>query len=120
MNKLITMVVVSILLTACGAPAITSNQSISQQAGVRLVSNELVGSQVIIDGRSGVEIVKSSLVKYTMGVAGAADAEEEGLDVYVIDLMPGMHTIIVLKNGVTILEKELYLSDGQTKELRVK
>lgn len=117
--KNIIAIVSVMFLVACGAPVNNATQGFEEFTGVIIIADTLVGKTIFIDGNQQV-ITQDQLDKYDMGIAGSKDAEIEGMDVLSLELSQGDHELVVTNDGVIIFQKNVYVSDGQLRELRIK
>jgi len=119
MKKILTILCISFFMTACGAPAINYEKGLDQKTGVRLVAASLVGKSLSVNGNS-TDISQSSLTTFTMGIVGSKDSDLEGMEVLFMELNQGSHSVVLTDAGVIVLDEEIYLSEGQIRDLRVK
>ncbi|GHD20873.1 hypothetical protein GCM10007052_30950 [Halioglobus japonicus] len=84
-----------------------------------LRSEVLVGSTITI-GESFRKVVnESDLTPYEIGVLGAKDRENENLETITLKVDEGSQRITVQKNSQVVVDKTMYFSKGQTREIRV-
>lgn len=117
--KKIAITILALLLTACGAPAKNTQQGINENTGVQIIADSLIGKVVLI-GQEQIVINEAVLERFQMGIVGSKNSELEGMDVLFLELEQGSHKITITDNGVIVFKKEIYLSDGQIRELEVK
>lgn len=116
-SKLALVLTVSILV-ACGS--VTKQESVGVEAPTRLIlkGKSLVGLEVAVGEGFSRNISRADLTPF-VGVAGAADGQDEKLERVNIRVDPGEHRVIVRKAGAVLLSKVLYFGTGQTRELRI-
>jgi hypothetical protein len=107
------------LLAGCGAYE-TRSTGIDEQTTLVVRSESLVGATVAIDDGFSMVVSEENLTKYTMGVLGAADRENEKLETITISIDPGTHRVRVSRGGNVLADKQLHFTQGQTRELRVR
>lgn len=108
------VVSLAILLAACGAPVKRTEMGLENVTQIVVVADQLVGSRVQVDDNLDVIVNKSMLDKYTMGVLGAADPAEENYQAISIKVDPGTHQLRVTSGGSVVIDKSVYVSEGQT------
>jgi len=113
MKKLI-ITALSIFLIACGAPAKRTEMGIANNTQIIVVADKLVGARLEVGTNLNVTIEKTMLDKYTKGVLGAADRPEEGMQSVTVKVDPGSHSIRLINNGQVLINKTVYVSEGQT------
>jgi len=107
------------LLAGCGAYE-ERTTGIDEQTTLVIRSESLVGATVAIDDGFSMVVAKDNLTKYTMGVLGVADRENEKLETITISVDPGTHRVRVSRGGTVLADKEFHFTQGQTRELRVR
>ncbi len=117
--KKIAITLLALLLVACGAPVNTTQLGYHEATGVQIIADTLIGKVIFVDGEQ-ILIKKGTLDRFQMGIAGSKNSELEGMDVLFLELEQGNHSLVLTDNGVILFEKEVYLSNGQVKELRIK
>lgn len=118
MKKIVAIVLMT-LLTACGAQQ-QRVSGIQEETLLVLRAEHMVGSTVAVDPSFRRVITKDDLTPYRLGVLGAADREEEGLETVTVKVEPGTRRVTVTRDGTTVMDKELYFNNGQTRELRIR
>lgn len=113
MKKIIILFAASLLM-ACGAPVKRTEMGLENVTQVVVVADTLVGSRLQVGDNLDVTIEKAMLDKYTKGVLGAADRPEEKLQSVTVKVDPGSHLIRLITNGRVVINKTVYLSEGQT------
>lgn len=108
-----------VLLAACGGQQQRAG-GIQEETMLIIRSEQLVGATVSVQPAFERVITEQDLTPYGMGVAGATDREEERLETLTIKVDAGTHRVKVTRGGNVVLDKELYFSQGQTRELRVR
>jgi hypothetical protein len=114
MMKKLFIVTLAIFLAACGAPVKRTEMGLENVTQIVVVAEKLVGSRVQVDDNLDVIVDKSMLDKYTMGVLGAADRAEENYQAISIKVDPGTHKLLVTSGGRIVIDKSIYVSEGQT------
>ena len=108
-----------VLLAGCGAYEERST-GIDEQTTLVVRSESLVGATIAIDDGFSMVVSKDNLTKYTMGVVGVNDRENEKLETITISVDPGTHRVRVSQGGTVLADKQLHFTQGQTRELRVR
>lgn len=119
MGALCMAVIVAVTLSACGAPLTRSSTGIEESTQLVIVSESLMGTEVIINGQSSGLIDRSDLERYRYGIMGSKDKREESLDRILLDVEPGDNEIRVVKEGRTIYERSMHFLQGQTREVEI-
>ena len=115
--RIIALVAGSILLTSgCGAPLQTRAIGLEQTTKLSILGKDLSGAIITINGVS-TELGKANQIPFTMGVAGSKDSPRQQLESYSIEVAPGKNKVTLRLRGQLIFEDELYLSDGQMREI---
>lgn len=108
-----------VLLAGCGAQ---QQRSYGIDENTRLVvrSEQLVGTTLTIAPSFTKTITREDLTPYEFGIGGVKDKEVQNLETITVNVTPGAHHVKVERNGVAVLEQDLYFSQGQTRELRIR
>ena len=77
----------------------------------------MTGLTVSIDEQFTMQISKADLTPYKMSILGAKNSMEENFEAATFLVDPGSRRIRVSGNGGVILEREIYFTEGQTREL---
>ena len=117
-TRLASILLAVFMLVACGAPVRTQQTSIAPKTELLLIAEVLVGAQISLNDKR-LTVTKDDLESYQYGVAGAADKSIENQEVIRLSVEPGNVLVKVRLNGAMLLEKKLYLVEGQTRELRL-
>lgn len=117
--KYISIALLSILLAACGGYQ-EKQVGLEEHAQLIIRAETLVGLQLSIEPGIEMVISKEDLTPYTMGVAGAADKEVEGLQTITLKVNPGNVRVTVRDSGRELMNREIYIATGQTRDLRVR
>ncbi len=107
----------ALALTACGARS-TNEYGLEESTGVMLVGERLEGLRIEIDDVYNRTITSDEITR-TLGAWTARRNKEEKMQRTLIEIASGRHGLKVFSDGVLILEKEVYLSDGQRLEVSV-
>lgn len=137
MLKLLSTIFAVVLMTsACGTINHTE-VGIENTSKLILRAEKLQGTQIFINNKLIIDIEKKEFVqnfkktrrpepkddrldKYRMGILGVADRDNEGLESITIEVEEGFLSLRVESMGVALIEKELYIAKGQTREVRIK
>lgn len=136
LKLLSTIFAVVVMTSACGTIEHTE-VGIENSSKLILRAEKLQGTQIYINNKLIIDIEEKyfekkykeirgsasksdSLDNYKMGVLGVADRDNEGLEAITLEVEEGFLTLLVQSEGVAILNKELYIAKGQTREVRVK
>jgi len=136
LKLLSTIFAVVVMTSACGTIEHTE-VGIENSSKLILRAEKLQGTQIYINNKLIIDIEEKyfekkfkeirrsvsksdSLDNYKMGVLGVADRDNEGLESITLEVEEGFLTLLVQSEGVAILNKELYIAKGQTREVRVK
>lgn len=131
-----TIFAVVVMTSACGTIEHTE-VGIENSSKLILRGEKLQGTQIYINNKLIIDIEEKfseknfkeirrsapkndSLDNYKMGVLGVADRDNEGLESITLEVEEGFLTLLVQSEGVAILNKELYIAKGQTREVRVR
>lgn len=117
-SRLLIVAVCAILLSGCGAAVQRESTGIQEATGVKLLAEDLTGATIVVDG-STMQVTAADLTAFRFGVLGAADRREEALDRVDLPMSPGSHDLEVRKDGRTLLRREVFISKGQVREVRL-
>jgi hypothetical protein len=112
--------IASVLLTiaACGTATRTQQTGVTNPTQLVLMAEKLTGSIISLNERR-FTVGKNDLEKYRFGVLGAADSEKESLEIIRLDVAPGNIALKVYLNGRELANRNLYLVEGQTREIKL-
>ena len=110
-------ILLATMLAACGGRQ-QSQSGVEPDTVLHLYGADLVGAEVAVAGKV-VLVSESDLVPYPIPVGGAKDVEKERLQHVVIRLNPGTHHLVIRRDSGVLVDRQLYFSNGQTRELRV-
>ena len=108
-----------VLLAACGAQQ-QRTYGLEEDTQLVLRSEQLVGITVTIGSSFNKTITEDDLTPYQMGIAGVKDREPQTLQTITIKVSPGTHRVKVERNGIAVLDQDLYFGKGQTREQRIR
>tara|TARA_B110000503_G_C7154495_1_gene416695 strand:- start:917 stop:1285 length:369 start_codon:yes stop_codon:yes gene_type:complete len=107
-----------LFLSGCGAPLRTAEVGLAPTTRIILIGDNLIGAQVSVNDNVST-ITKEDAERYLYGVAGSADKDIERKNIISIDVTPGNIQLEVLIDGKVLLKKDLYLVDGQSREIKL-
>jgi hypothetical protein len=113
------LVAAILLVSACGAPMRQSQTGVVESTQLTLVAKQLVGLEILVDGRSRGVLTEDDLEPYPYGILGAADKPAEDHESATIDVTPGTHEIRVTSRGRSVYEQRLYFGDGQKRMIEL-
>ena len=116
-NVLIAML--ALALSACGAYN-EKTAGIEEDTILVLRSESLVGLSIEITPGFSRVIAAEDLTKFTMGMAGVTDSENQNLETITLKVESGTQRLTVRKNGTKVYDRDLYFAHGQTRELRIR
>lgn len=108
-----------VFLASCGAYE-ERKTGIDEQTTLVVRSESLVGLTVSIDDGFSMVVSEDDLSKYTMGILGVTDRENEKLETVTINVDSGTRRVRVTRSGTLLVDKQLHFTQGQTRELRVR
>jgi uncharacterized protein YcfL len=108
-----------VLLAACGAQQ-QRTYGIEEETQLVLRSEQLVGAIVTVAPTFKRSITEDDLTPYQMGIGGVKDKEVQNLQTITVKVTPGTHRVTVERNGIPVLDQDLYFGQGQTRELRIR
>lgn len=108
-----------VVLAGCGAQQ-KRTYGIEEESRLVVRAEQLVGATMTIEPSLRKSITKEDLTPYQMGIAGAKDPEEQNLETITVKVAPGTHRVKLERDGVVLLDQELYFGQGQTRELRIR
>jgi hypothetical protein len=111
--------IVLALLAGCGGQQ-QRVYGVEQETTIVIRAVQLVGSTVTITPSFSKTVTEDDLTPYPVGAPGAKNREIEDLEAVTVKVDPGTHRVKVARNGATVLEQEVYLGQGQTRELRIR
>jgi len=118
MKKLF-VIVIAIVLVGCGAQQ-QRVAGIEEDTTLVIRGETLVGLTVSVTPGFSRVIGKDDLTKFTMGMGGVTDSENQNLETITLKVESGLQRLTVTKNGSIILDKELHFTHGQTREMRIR
>lgn len=118
MRTLVSLLLLT-LLAGCGAYE-ERTIGIDEQTTLVVRSESLVGATVAIDDGFSMVVSEDDLTKYTMGVLGATDRENENLETITISIDPGTRRVRVSRGDTVLADKQFHFTQGQTRELRIR
>jgi hypothetical protein len=107
------------VLAGCGAQQ-QRTYGIEEETQLVLRSEHLVGNTVTIGPSFKKTIAEEDLTPFQMGIAGVNDREPQTLQTITLKVTPGTHHVKVERNGVPVLDTDLYFGKGQTREQRIR
>jgi hypothetical protein len=117
--KNILIAMFALALSACGAYN-EKTAGIEEETILILRSESLVGLTIEITPDFSRLVAESDLTKFTMGLAGVADRENQKLETIALKVEGGTQQLTIRRNGAVIYDRELYFTHGQTRELWVR
>ncbi|MBV7316546.1 hypothetical protein [Shewanella sp. NIFS-20-20] len=117
MKKLL-MIAVSLILTACGAN-VHNTTGIDNEQYIVVIADSLIGKQISIGDIKQHTISAADLQPFEMGIAGVTDPALENSDVLKVKVDQGSNQITITQDNNVLLSKELYLSAGQTRTIKL-
>jgi len=117
--KNILIVMLALALSACGAYN-EKTAGIEEDTILVLRSESLVGLSVEITPGFSRVVTAEGLTKFTMGMAGVNDSENQNLETITLKVESGTQRLTIRKNGATVYDKDLHFTHGQTRELRIR
>lgn len=117
--KNILIVMLALALSACGAYN-EKAAGIEEQTILVLRSEELIGLSIEITPNFSRVISEDDLTKFTMGIAGVKDSENQNLETLTLIVEDGTQRLTIRKNGTIVYDRELHFTHGQTRELRIR
>ena len=119
MKKTLLLICSSIFLFGCGANVNTTSGKENQQY-IILMAENLVGYKVSVGQAVNYKILGENLMPYEMGLLGVTDSEEEKLERLKIKIDQGTQKLVIKnKVGKIIYSKDIYLSAGQVRKIRI-
>lgn len=113
------VIIIATVLVGCGAQQ-QRVAGIEEDTTLVIRGETLVGLTVSITPGFSRVIGEDDLTKFTMGIAGATDSENQILETITLEVESGLQRLTVTKNGSIILDKELHFTHGQTREMRIR
>lgn len=107
------------VLVGCGAQQQRA-YGIEEESRLVVRAEQLVGATITIEPAFKKSITKDDLTPYAFGVPGAKDKEEQHLETITVKVDPGTRRVKVERNGIALIEQDMYFAQGQTRELRIR
>ena len=117
--KNILIVMLALVLSACGAYN-EKAAGIEEDTMLVLRSESLVGLSVEITPGFSRVITAGDLTKFTMGIAGVSDSENQNLETITLKVESGTQRLTIRRNGAAVYDRDLHFTHGQTRELRIR
>lgn len=107
------------MTSACGT--ITHTEvGLENSSKLIIRSEKLQGAQVYINKDLILNVTKQDLLKYKKGVLGVSDRENEKLETLALEVEEGLLSVSINFENKEVFKKDLYVSKGQTREVRIK
>ena len=106
-------------LSSCGGVQ-KYQAGIDERATLIVRSEILIGHTVEVGQAFNLLVSKADLSPYQLGVLGAKDSVNEGLQAIVLEVESGSQLIKISIGSTPVYEKTLYFSAGQTREIRIR
>ncbi|MFT4937223.1 MAG: hypothetical protein ACI88A_000237 [Paraglaciecola sp.] len=106
--KIVIAFIVSVLLVGCNS----SYQSVSQVDGTIAylqLGGKFIGHQIQIDEQPAIQLTEGLISTF----------EIDGKTVTKFEISPGTHRVKVSKSGVTVIDRKIYVTSGNTFEVLV-
>ena len=113
------VIVIATVLIGCGAQQ-QRVAGIEEDTTLVIRGETLVGLTVSVTPGFSRVIGEDDLTKFTMGIAGSTDSENQNLETITLKVESGLQRLTVTKNGSIILDQELHFTNGQTREMRIR
>ena len=117
--KNILIAVLAVVLSACGAYNEKAT-GIEEDTILVLRSESLVGLSVEISPNFSRVVTEDDLTKFTMGIGGVSDSENQNLETITLKVESGTQRLTIRRNGVAVYDRDLHFVLGQTRELRIR
>ena len=117
--KNILIVMLALILSACGAYN-EKTAGIEEDTILVLRSESLVGLSVEITPSFSRVVTANDLTKFTMGMAGVTDSENQNLETITLKVESGTQRLTIRRNGATVYDRDLHFAHGQTRELKIR
>ena len=117
--KNILIAVLAVVLSACGAYNEKAT-GIEEDTILVLRSESLVGLSVEISPSFSRVVTEDDLTKFTMGIGGVSDSENQNLETITLKVEGGTQRLTIRRNGVAVYDRDLHFVLGQTRELRIR
>lgn len=108
-----------VLIFGCASAPVTTSRGILEDTKIVILAQELVGAQVFVNQQPLGRLEKNDLQKYRFGVMGVRNSERENLQAFSISVPSGMVDLRLVKGGRVIMNRQIFMSEGQIKELIV-
>lgn len=118
-TRAIPFLVLTFLVSACGGYQ-EREYGLEEQTLLVLRGESLVGLTLDVDDYYSHKITKNDLTPYKMGMLGAADSEEESLEMVSIAVNPGMRTVRIRKGDRILKQQDMQFVTGQKREMRIR
>lgn len=115
-RRSICLVILSVLLSGCGASAV-SEYGLEEYTGIVLLGDKLEGISVEMGGAR--RTISKEDITRTLGVWSARRSKEEKLQRVLIEAAPGSHGLKVYRGNRLLVDRSIYLSKAQVLEIRI-
>ena len=113
------VILIATVMVGCGAQQ-QRVAGIEEDTTLILRGETLVGMTVSVTPGFSRVIGEDDLTKFTMGIGGVTDSENQNLETITLKVESGLQRLTVTQNGSIILDKELHFTHGQTREMRIR
>lgn len=118
MKRILVGMVLTVLV-GCGAQQQRA-YGIEEESRLVVRAEQLVGASITVEPAFKKSITKEDLTPYLFGIGGVKDKEEQNLETITVKVDPGTHRVKVERNGVALIDQDMYFAQGQTRELRIR
>jgi hypothetical protein len=118
MFRFLSTLLLALTLAACGGQ---QQRVVGLEESTTLIirGEGLVGATVSVGDGFRRTIAENDLTAYELGVLGAKDSENERLETITLKVDAGDQRVTVQQSGRVLVDKTMYFTDGQTREVRV-
>lgn len=119
MTKRVFLLIALAFLSACGGQQ-QKAAGITEDTMLIVRGEQLVGLTVSVGDQFRKTLSSEDLTQFELGVLGAKDSENERLETVTLKVDEGEQKITVSNGGVMLVDRSMYFSKGQTRELRIR
>ncbi len=119
MMKFFYTFLLTLLLGGCGGMQ-QYETGIEQQPKLIIRSEVMIGNTIEVGENFNLLVSKENLTPYPLGILGAKNSANEQLQTVVLEVASGTQSIRISNGSTVLYQKDLYFSDAQTREIRIR
>jgi len=119
MMKFFYTLLLTVLLSGCGGMQ-QYETGIEQQPKLIVRAEVMIGNTIEVGENFKLLVSKQNLKPYPLGILGSKNSANEQLETVVLEVEDGNQSITISNSSTVLYQKDLYFSDAQTREIRIR